>query len=188
MRASNQFRINFDAHRYSVPTEYANRRVLLKAYPDRLCIYADSKLIARHRRRYDCHRDIENPEHPRALFAQRRNAREHKLLARFLTLSPQAEAYYHQLAERRLNARHHVHKIVALSEIYGTEVVARALDDALQFEAYSCEYIANLLESRARQRPHDIAPLQVPRAGDLLQLDVPEPDLSLYDCPEEDSE
>jgi hypothetical protein len=77
---------------------------------------------------------------------------------------------------------------VALSEIYGTEAVARALDDALQFEAYSCEYIANLLESRARQRPYDAAPLPVPRAGDLLELDVPEPDLALYDGPQENSE
>ena len=187
VRASNQFRISFDANRYSVPAEYANRRVLLKAYPDRLCLYHNEKLIARHRRCYERHRDIEDPEHPRALLAQRRNAREHKLLARFLSLSPQAEAYYHRLAERRLNARHHVHKIVALSEIYGTEALARALDDALEFEAYSCEYIANLLETRARQRPHDATPLQVPRAGDLLELDVPEPDLSLYET-EEDSQ
>ena len=188
VRASNQFRVSFDANRYSVPAEYASRRVLLKAYPDRLCIYDNEKLIARHRRCYERHRDIEDPEHPRALLAQRRNAREHKLLARFLSLSPQAEAYYHRLAERRLNARHHVHKIVALSEIYGPEALARALDDALQFEAYSCEYIANLLETRARQRPHDPAPLHVPRAGDLLELEIPEPDLSLYNCTEENSE
>jgi transposase len=92
VRASNQFRISFDANRYSVPAEYASRRVLLKAYPDRLCLYDHEKLIARHRRCYERHRDIEDPEHPRALLAQRRHAREHKLLARFLALSPQAEA------------------------------------------------------------------------------------------------
>jgi hypothetical protein len=63
----------------------------LKVYPDRLCIYHREKLIARHPRSYDRYRDIENPDHPKALLAQRRNAREQKLLGRFLTLSPEAE-------------------------------------------------------------------------------------------------
>ena len=180
VRASNQFRISFDANRYSVPAEYASTRVTLKVYPDRLCIYSGEKLIARHPRCYDRHQDIEDPEHPRALLHQRRNAREHQLLARFLGLCPQAEAYYQQLLERRLNASHHIHKILALSEVYGVEAVARALRDALAFEAYSSEYIANLLQSRARQLPEP-TPLHVPRAADALALEVSEPDLSIYD-------
>lgn len=187
VRASNQFRVSFDANRYSVPAEYASQPLLLKAYPERLCLYADNQLIARHARCYDRHQDIEDPDHPRALLAQRRNARQQKILARFLAISPQAEAYYHQLAERRFNARHHVHKIVALCEIYGRERVARALDDALSFQAFSSEYIANLLESRARLRLPEASPLHVPRAGDQLELDVPEPDLSVYDPTEEQS-
>ena len=44
-------------------------------------------------------------------------------------------------------------KIVALSEIYGTEAVARAMEDAFAFQAFSCEYIANLWESRQRLLP-----------------------------------
>jgi hypothetical protein len=50
-----------------------------------------------------------------------------------------------------MNPYHHVQKIVALSEIHGTEAVARALEDAFVFEAFSCEYIANLLEQRSRR-------------------------------------
>lgn len=185
LRASNQFRISFDANHYSVPAEYASQRLQLHAYPDRLCVYANGQLIARHRRSYDRHQDIEDPDHPKALLTQRRNAREQKLLARFLTLSPQAETYYQHLAERRLNARHHVHKILALSDRYGQEAIARALTDALHFEAFSSEYIANLLQSRARHQPDSPAPLHVPRAGDALDIEVAEPDLSLYDPTEE---
>lgn len=178
VRASNQFRVSFEANRYSVPAAYASTRVTLKIYPDRLCLYDGDTLIARHPRCYDRHQDIEDPDHPRALIAQRRNAREHQLLARFLRLCPQAEPYYQHLLEHRLNASHHVHKILALSEVYGVEAVAQALQDALAFEAYSSEYIANLLQSRVRLRPEP-APLQVPRAGDALLLEVPEPDLSI---------
>ena len=153
VRASNRFRITHDTNRYSVPAEYASRRLTLKSYPDRLCLYHDNKLIARHPRSYERHRDFEDPDHPKELLAQRRSARHQKLMQRFLALSHNAERYYQQLELRRLNARHHVHKIIALSEIYGTEPTARALDDALAFEAFSCEYVANLLQSRARALP-----------------------------------
>ena len=162
-----------------MPAEYASTALTLKVYPDRLCIYHQDKLIARHPRCYERYQDKEDPDHPKALLAQRHNAREQKLLGRFLTLSPQAEAYYQALAQRRLNPRHHVQKIVALSEIYGVEAVARAMEDAFAFQAFSCEYIANVLESRARLLPEPGA-LQLTRRQDLLDLDMPEPDLSAY--------
>jgi len=184
VRASNRFRVTFDTNRYSVPAEHASRRLTLKSCPDRICVYADHKLIARHPRSYDRHRDFEDPDHPRELLAQRRSARHQKLLQRFLALSANAESYYAQLDLRRLNPRHHVHKIVALSEIYGTEATARALDDACAFEAFSCEYIANLLEARARMTPQPSA-LHLTRRADLLELQLPEPDLELYTVDDE---
>lgn len=180
VRASNRFRVTFESNRYSVPAEFASRRLTLKTYPDRLCIYHDNHLIARHPRSYERHRDFEDPDHPRELLAQRRSARHQKLMQRFLALSPHAEHYYRQLELRRLNARHHVHKIIALSDIYGPEPTARALDDACAFEAFSCEYVANLLESRARALPEPAA-LHLTRRSDLLELELEAPDLGLYD-------
>jgi hypothetical protein len=53
------------------------------------------------------------------------------LLQRLLSLTPKAEPFYLGLQERRLNVLHHVRKIVALSEIYGTDKTARAIEDAL---------------------------------------------------------
>lgn len=180
VRASKQFRVTLDTNRYSVPAEYASARVTLKAYPDRLCIYDREKLIARHLRSYERHQDIEDPDHPRALLEQRRNAREQKLLMRFLTLSPRAQDYYQELQQRRFNPGHHLRKIAALSDIYGVEAVARAMEDAFTFQAFSCEYIANLLESRTRQLPEPSA-LHVTRRQDLLEIEVPEPNLSVYE-------
>lgn len=180
VRASKQFRVTLDTNRYSVPAEYASARVTLKAYPDRLCIYDREKLIARHLRSYERHQDIEDPDHPRTLLEQRRNAREQKLLMRFLTFSPRAQEYYQELQQRRFNPGHHLRKIVALSDIYGVEAVARAMEDAFTFQAFSCEYIANLLESRARQLPEPSA-LHLTRRQDLLEIEVPEPNLSVYE-------
>ncbi|MGH8534003.1 MAG: Mu transposase domain-containing protein [Gammaproteobacteria bacterium] len=165
VRASKQFRIILVTSRYSVPAEYASTRLTLKAYPDRICLYHQGKLIARHARRSDRHQDSEDPDHPRALLEQRRNAREQKLLMRFLTLSPKSQAYYQQLQQRRLNPRHHLRQIVALGDSYGVDAVARAMEDAFPFQ---------------RQLPIP-CPLHLTRRQDLLELEVPEPNLSLYD-------
>ena len=91
-----------------------------------------------------------------------------------------AQAFYQGLEERRLNVLHHVRKIVALGEIYGTQQTARAIQDALEFGAFSCEYIANILEQRRRPLPEPGA-LHLTRRQDLLDLELPEPNLDLYD-------
>jgi len=180
VRASSQFRIALDANQYSVPAKYAGARVNVKAYADRVCIYYDNELIARHVRSHDRRQDIEDPEHPKALLAQRRTAREQRLLLRFLALSAKAQPYYEGLNQHRLNAQHHVRKIVAAAEIYGEEACARAIEDALSFHAFSCEYITNLLEMRNRKLPEPGA-LQLTRNEDLLELELEAPDLSAYE-------
>ena len=179
VRASSQFRVALDANRYSVPAEYAGRQLTLKTYPDRICLYYDNKLIARHARSYDRHLDIEDPDHPKQLLLWRKKAREQKIVMRFLSLSPQSALYYQKLEQRRMNPFHHVQKIVALSEIYSSEAVARALEDAFTFQAFSCEYIANLLEQHTRCLPKPGA-LHLTRREDLLDLTVESPDLSIY--------
>ena len=179
VRASRQFRVAVDGNRYSVPAEYAGALLTLKAYPDRICIYHREKMIARHVRTYDRQQDIELPDHPKALLAQRRKARDQKIFMRFLSLSNKADDYYRQLEQRRMNPLHHIRQIVALSEIYGDQAVQRAIQDAFAFQAFSCEYIANLLEQRARVLPEPGA-LHLTRRQDLLEITVEKPDMEIY--------
>ena len=179
-RASKQFRVTLDTNRYSVPAEYSCARLTMKAYTDRICIYHDNKLIARHTRSYDRYQDIENPDHPKALLEQKRKARDQKVIMRFLTLSPKSEHYYQGLKERKLNLIHHLRQIVGLSEIYDQEQVARAIEDAFEFKAFSCEYIANLVEQRKRICKEPGA-LHLTRREDLLDLEIKEPDMNIYD-------
>jgi len=82
--------------------------------------------------------------------------------------------------DKRLNTLHHIQKIVALSEIYGPEKVDRALQDTLVFEAYGCEYIANILEQREWPDSPPAA-LHLTRRQDLLDLDLPPVDLTPYE-------
>jgi len=182
VRVNSQFRIQVDGNHYSVPCQYASRQLTLKRFPDRLLVYDQDKLVAEHVRRYDRHQDYELPDHVAPLLLQRHKAREQKLFLRFLALSPQAHDYYQQLEQRRLNPKHHAQKIVALSELYGVEAVARALEDAFTYQAFSCEYVANLLQQR-QHPPQEPGALHLTRQQDLLELELPAPDLSLYDSP-----
>ena len=75
-------------------------------------------------------------------------------------------------------------KIVALADVYGAEKVARALADALCYHAFSSDYIANILEQRERRLPEP-GPLHLARKQDLLDLELPDPDLSVYGADEE---
>ena len=179
VRANRQFRVTLDSNRYSVPARFAGQAVTLKVYPDRLCVYHGEALIARHGRSFEHHRDIEDPDHPKALLAQRRHARDAQVLKRFLGLSPLAAKYHAGLLERRGHALSHVRKIVALADIHGDEAVLRALTDALAFEAFSSEYIAHLIDARGRQLPEP-SPLLLMRRQDMLDLELPPADLSAY--------
>ena len=180
VQVNSQFRVRVDGNRYSVPVAYAGRKLLLKLYPERLCLYQEQKLVAEHLRSYERGQDIQSPEHAQPLLERKRRGDEQHLLKRFLAFSPQAESYYRQLAERRLSWRLHLRKIVALADIYGAEKLARALEDALVYQAFSSEYIANILEQRERRLPEP-GPLQLLRQQDQLDLELPAPDLSIYD-------
>lgn len=179
VRANRQFRVTFETNRYSVPARFAGRPITLKVYPDRVCLYHEQELIARHLRSFERHRDIEDPDHPKALVAQRRRAHDALVLKRFLDLTPLAVKYHAGLLERRGHAISHVRKIVALADIHGDEAVVRALSDALLFEAFSSEYIAHLIQARGRQLP-EASPLVLMRRQDVLDLELPPADLSAY--------
>jgi len=179
VRATNRCRVIVDTNRYPVPPACAGQLLTLKLYAGRLRLLAGDKLVAEHVRSYEKRQDFEQPDHVQTLLHDRSQARHQRLLVTFLSLSAHAQAYHDQLAERRLNLRHHLQKIVALAEIYGGPAIARALDDAHALGAYSCEYIANLLEQRQRLVPEPGA-LHLTRASDLLELELPPPDLSPY--------
>lgn len=57
----------------------------------------------------------------------------------------------------------------------GDDATARAIEDGLTFHAFSSDYIANILEARARKLPKP-GPLQLTHREDLLDIELAEPD------------
>ena len=181
VKSNNQFRVFFEGNRYSVPYEYASSILTLKIYPEELVFYYDNKLIARHNRSYEKNMDFEDHSHVRKLLEEKRNAKDKKLLSAFLKLTPNAEKYYTGIKERRFNPKEHIRKIMTLADIYGTEDVQRAIEDAIELKAYSCDYITNIVEQRRRFTP-EASPLHLMRKQDVLDVDFEQPDINIYDA------
>jgi len=180
VRVTNRCRVVLDTNRYSVPALYASQRLTLVAFAERICLYHSHNLVAAHPRCYERHRDFENPDHIKDILAQRHRARDAKWLMTFYALSPQAEYYHQQLTARSLQVRVHVNKIVALTDIYGPDKVRLAMEDAIASQAFSSEYIENILQQRERHTPQP-GPLHLTRRADLLDIELPFADLTLYD-------
>jgi len=178
--ASSRFRVAVDTNRYSVPSPFASRKLLLRLSAERVSVYADGRgLVADHARCYGRRQSVVDPEHERDLLLRTRHARDQQQLGRFLTLGTRAEAYLAGLREKRPDWRSHVKRINALVEIHGRDDVARLLTDACEHQAFSSEYVLNLLEAGKRTLPEPGA-LHLTRGHDLLDLDLPEPDLDVY--------
>jgi transposase len=180
LRSSRTCRVRFDANTYSVPAPHARQLLHLKAFTDRLLILEGERLVAEHRRCYERRRDFELPGHMEPLMAQRLRAHQQELLIRFLRLGPAAAAYWQGLQQRRPDAPLQVRRIVALAELHGQELIGRLLEDLLCLQSFGADYVAILVTQRQRPR-QEPAPLHLTRASDLLELEIPPPDLSLYD-------
>jgi transposase len=185
--ASSQFRVTLDTNRYSVPAEYAGRRLRMRRTPERVELFHEHRLIASHVRSHERRKDVLDEEHQRALLAYKKKGKEQQALARLYRLTPKAEAFVLGLRERRMNPRKEVLRTAALAEIHGEAALRRALEDAVELEAFSSEYVLNLLQQRSRPLPEK-GVLHLTRNEDLLDLELPEPDLSIYDQKETDDE
>lgn len=179
VRASRRCRVTIDTNRYSVPPRYAGALLTAQLSSELVRLYADTTLVAEHGRRFGRRLDLENPDHVRELEAQKKTGARQRLLLRFLELTPAAGPYHRALGERRMNAGHHLNRIVELVPAYGAEAVGAAIASAHELGAYSSDYIVNLLEQKRRRLP-EAGPLHLTRVPEALELELPAPDLTPY--------
>jgi transposase len=180
VRATNRCQVSFEANRYSIPFKHAGALLELRAEPTLITLYHHDKLIAEHPRCYERGQEISNPDHTNQLLKERKRGEEAALLARFLALSPKAEAYYGAMRQRELHAMGHVRRILLLAESYGRSVLAAALEDALDLGAFGSDYLHNLLQHRQAIAPL-LGTLHLTHGAELLGLELPAPDCSVFE-------
>jgi hypothetical protein len=181
VRATNRCQVSFEANRYSIPFKHAGALLELRAEPGRITLYDKDKLIAEHPRCYGRAQEISNPDHTSQLLKERKRGEDAALLARFLALSPKAEAYYGAMRERELHAMGHVRRILLLAQSYGRETLAAALEDALDLCAFGSDYLHNLLQHRQALAPL-LGELHLTHGAELLGIELPDADCSRFEA------
>lgn len=183
-QANSQFRVIIDTNRYSVPPQYASRRLQAKLYDDRIIILDDNKPIAEHPRNHGKRQDICQATHEEQLFSRNHHGRRQKLVAQFLGIGSAAHNYLKQLEERFPNPYPHLANVIAMAEVYGAELTHRAMEDTAAHSSFSGEAVAHLLRMRHKKKPSS-SPLHLTRNADLLELKTPEINLDAYDIEKE---
>lgn len=179
-RADSRCRIWFDSNSYSVPERCAGIPLTLSATSDMIRIYMDGKSVARHVRSYDRKQDIVNPDHQRDVRRARKRAALQNMEKDFLKIGSKAEEFLTKLELKEVNTEMHMRKILAMTDIYGRKAVAAALGDLLEFGVFRAEYVEQKLLMASADKPQR-GTLHVPRAEDMLNLKIEQPDMKLYD-------
>lgn len=145
--------VTFETNRYSVPSEYAGRPVLVKAFVDRVEVVCDDRVIASHPRSYAREGDFLDPHHFLRLILERPGAWEHAKAIR------DWQAHWPKVYDRYLAAlREHYPepqglrefvRILMLQRTFSEPQMAAALEWALAERCYTCEGVLHHLRAQA---------------------------------------
>jgi hypothetical protein len=129
----------FETNRYSVPTAFVGKQLVLRAYPFRTEVLSLEQIVATHSRSFDREKDILDPLHYLGLLEQRPGAFEHALPLRQWRKSwpPDYERLLKELLHRSpggSGVREFI-AILKLHQVYPADLVAKAIHNALTLGA-----------------------------------------------------
>ena len=174
--------VAFDGSRYSVPREFAFQTVTVKGYVSKVSIVAKGRVIATHKRAQG-QQTILEPVHFLATLARKPGALDHApvfrdwdLPASFAVLRTELERIHGPTQGSRL-----IVKVLQLLAEHPLARVKQAIDACLEEDLKSADVVI--------QRVHKLAGLERARASPALdddaqvipRVDVPIPNLSLFD-------
>jgi len=175
-------RISFDGNRYSVPPEVARKPVVLRANADQVRVLYEGREVARHQRSYGRRQLICQAEHQLQALQMRRRIRGRHLEEAFDALGEVAREFHLKLRTRPVRTTHHLRRLLGLVRLYGRAEVLAAIARAHEYQTYDAAYVETLLlqERRRRELPSPTA-LRPQRQELIDEIDVEDPDPSLYD-------
>ena len=170
--------VRFDANDYSVPTEFAHRRVTAVGTVDAVRIVVGDRVVAEHRRSWDRERVFYDPVHYLALLERKPGALDFaaplegwELPVCFGVLRRRLEAEFGGPGTRRYI------KVLRLLERASPPDLTRAVERALELGMADADAVRLILEHR-REEPVGLFCLD--GRPHLKLVGVPAPDLSAY--------
>lgn len=175
-------RVRFDANEYSVPLQFAYQRLLLKADPFRVCLYAGADLVATHPRSYAKHTVVDDWRHYVRALLDKPFALPFAAAVRHALATGQLPAHWEQhrqeLVARRADGNREFARILELAAAHPLDLVDAALQLAIQHPNWDADLVSQLL-GWLQQPTQTAAPLDAARYP-AYQVLLPPPDLRAY--------
>ena len=151
----------FDTNRYSVPTDYVGRQLVLRAFPFRVEILFLDRIVAAHERCLERERDVIDPLHYLGLLSQRPGAFEHAVPIRRWRQSwpPVYERLLEALQTRWPEGRglREFIAILKLHQEHPSQQIEKAIRTSLRQGAASLDGIRLLLRRAGGRVPESLA-------------------------------
>ena len=163
--------VTFERNRYSVPASFANQRVSLRIYPDRIVVAAEGRFLCEHARIIDrTHptggRTIYDWRHYLAVIQRKPGALRNG--APFIEL-PQAFRQLQRYLLKRPGGDREMVEILSLVLHHDEQAVLRAVELALEGGVPTKTHILNILHRLIDGKAPPAAPIDAPQALRLAQ-------------------
>lgn len=184
VKANPYSQVVFETNRYSVPAAYAQKQLVLRAYPFRLEILAKDQIIACHERCFKREQDVIEPLHYLDILVQRPGAFEHAVPMRRWRAEWPAEydQLLAELQERWPDGRgvREFLQILKLHQDHSSKQVKKAIQNALALGAIHLDGVRLCLR-QLEQPAAQLAPLSLSEHPQLQGIGEQPIDLSQYD-------
>jgi len=149
VRANRCGLVSFETNRYSVPPEYAQAELLLKAYTWHIELAVKDQVVATHDRCYGREQDILDPWHYLPVLLSKPGAFEHaKALQPWRREWPAVYEQYRQALIQRCGTSQGTQEFIRVLLLHRdrpADLVRQALEQALQHQAYSADVVHNIV-------------------------------------------
>jgi transposase len=138
--------VPFDGNRYSVPSRYSKATLTLVADDQKVRLLDGHDVVASHDRSWGRRQWVEDPAHRKELLAQKRAGRDLKGRDLLRAEVPDIDLLFHRWVEAGRNVGNMTARTVGLLRLYGGEILARAVAEAIQRQTHDPGGLAILCE------------------------------------------
>lgn len=173
--------VRFDLNDYSIPDTFHGKPLTLVASDTTVRLLSGAEEIARHRRSYSRHEQVEDPRHLRALRAKKQ-ARDATLPARLMPLQKEIDAFLRAALEKGESKAPVTQKLLQLRDDYGLALLKDALVVAVKNGTPRVSSVAYLLDKSQRQKRRRLPmPITLTTRPELADLSVTPAEPEIYD-------
>jgi transposase len=178
--------VRFDLNDYSIPHTHVQRTLEVIASRETVRIVDGLEVIATHRRSFDRHQQIENPQHVRELEARKRAARQDRAIDRLHYAAPSAAPFFQLAALRGAHLGSLTRGLIELLDTHGSTALEAAIKAALERDSAYLAAVRHLIDiQQAQQGESPPVPVALPDDPRVRNLAIRPHNLADYEIPQE---